>query len=255
MDALTKHFDHYVINARLKPIFFALMPLAITTLAWCPKAQELGGIILTFMITFGVMAFLSNLVSNFGNDLQVKLFETWGGAPTTALLRHRDNTLEVYSKMRYHNWLQLKVSGLVMPSSESEVVDPINADYVYTSAASFLREYTRDKTKFPMIYNDNVAYGFARNLLVLKPLGIGLNIATIFINIFILSFYFIRSELVWMDFVVNNISMIIFGFGAILSSLILLLAFAVGINEAYVYGRAVRYSKSLLAACDISNNI
>jgi hypothetical protein len=32
MDVLAKYFDHYVINARLKPAFFALMPIAITTL-------------------------------------------------------------------------------------------------------------------------------------------------------------------------------------------------------------------------------
>jgi hypothetical protein len=139
MEALEKYFDHYVINARLKPAFFSLMSIAITTLAWCPKAQQVGGIVLTFLITFGAMAFLSNLVSNLGNRLQEKLFEAWRGAPTTALLRHSDNTLDVHSKQRYHNWLQSKVPDLVMPSPDYEALHPINADYIYASATNFLR--------------------------------------------------------------------------------------------------------------------
>ena len=31
---------------------------------------------------------------------------------------------------------------------------------------------TRDSARFPLVHNDNIAYGFRRNLLGLKPLGI-----------------------------------------------------------------------------------
>jgi hypothetical protein len=111
MEALEKYFDHYVINARLKPAFFVLMPFAITTLAWCPRAQQVGGIILTYLMTFGVMAFLSNLVSNLGNQLQDKLFGIWGGAPTTTLLRCK--TASNFFHFRRRLFQSIKSVGVV----------------------------------------------------------------------------------------------------------------------------------------------
>jgi len=250
MEALEKYFDHYVINARLKPAFFVLMPFAITTLAWCPRAQQVGGIILTFLMTFGVMAFLSNLVSNLGNQLQDKLFGIWGGAPTTTLLRYSDNILDAYTKQRYHKWLESKLPELVMPCPETEAANPVGADHIYVSAANFLREYTRNKTKYPMVYSDNVAYGFARNLLVMRPIGIGVTIVSIFLNLVFLYVYFIKAGESLGNLIDNKISMVIFGSGAITVSFIILLIITLTINQTYVHGRAIRYAKSLLAVCE-----
>jgi hypothetical protein len=253
MEALEKYFDHYVINARLKPAFFVVLPFAITTLAWCPEAQQIGGAILAFLITFGVIAFLSNLVSNLGNQLQDKLFGIWGGAPTTALLRHSDNILDAYTKQRYHKWLESKLPGLMMPSPESEAANPISADNIYASAANFLREYTRNKTKYLMVYSDNVAYGFARNLLVMRPIGIGVALLSIFLNLIFLYVNFIKAEESLRNLIDHKISMVIFGSGAIAVSVILLLIITFTINQAYVQGRAIRYAKSLLAVCEERN--
>lgn len=248
MDVLDKYFDHYVINARLKPAFFVVMPLVVTTIAWCPEAQQLGGIILAFLITFGVMAFLSNLVSNLGNQLQERLFESWGGVPTTIILRHSDSTLDTHTKQRYHRWLESKVSGLIMPSPDAETDAAEVADGLYTSATNFLREYTRDKSKYPMVYGDNVAYGFARNLLVMKWIGIGVAIISIFLNVaFLFSKYSGQSLL---DFVNENMAMVLIGVGATGASIIITLVLVFALNEGYVYGRAIRYAKSLLAACE-----
>ena len=250
MEALEKYFDHYVINARLKPIFFALLPFAITTLVWCPKAENLSGVVLTFLITFGVMAFLSNLVSNQGNQLQNKLFDDWGGAPTTILLRHSDNILDIHTKRRYHKWLGSKLPELEMPSHENEVANPANADSVYTSAVFFLREYTRDKSNYPMIYGDNVAYGFARNLLAIRPIGIGVAFVSILLNtVFLYEFY---GEFLLWHTPSQNISKLFFGIGAIVVAITLIYVFYFVINSRYVYGRGIRYAKSLLAACEKS---
>jgi len=136
------------------------LPYNITTLAWCPEAQILGGIVLTLLITFGVMAFLSNLVSNKGYLLQVWLLETWGGPPTTLLLRHSDLTLDEHTTQRYHRWMRPRFRGL-KPTLESEAIDPGSADSCYVSATDYLQEYTRDKAKYPVVYSDSVAYGFA----------------------------------------------------------------------------------------------
>jgi hypothetical protein len=252
MEGLEKFFNHYIINARFKPALFVLMPIAITTLAWCPEAKKLGGFVLTFLITFGVMTFLSNQVSNLGNQLQDKLFEDWGGAPSTILLRHSDNILDVHTKQRYHKWLQSKLPDLIMPSLEDEARDPINADHIYASATNFLREHTRSKTKYPMIYSDNVAYGFARNLLVLRPIGIGVALVSIVLNLVLLSTCFNYYEQSLPTFVESHISMVVFGSLATIASGGLLFFYIFFINSTSVHGRAFRYAKSLLAVCEES---
>ncbi len=248
MDALEKYFDHYVINARLKPTFFVVMPLALTTLAWCPEAQQLGGIILAFLITFGVMAFLSNLVSNVGNKLQAELFDSWGGAPTTLLLRHSDPTLDDLTKQRYHRWLEAKIPGLKLPSVKEEGSDAVRSDQCYASAVNFLREYTRDKMKYPMVYADNVAYGFSRNLLVMRWIGTAFALLSAPLNLLFLYFSYEGSSL--KVFVGDNLAMVLFGSGAAIASVIILLVFTFTIHEGYVKDRAVRYAKSLLAVCE-----
>jgi len=248
MGVLEKYFDHYVINARLKPAFFVVMPFAITTLAWCPQAQQVGGVILTFLITFGVMAFLSNLVSNKGNQLQARLFQEWGGAPTTLLLRHRDTTLDIYTTQRYHRWIAARVPGLTFPSADVETDDPHCADSVYQSATNYLREYTRDKAKYPMVYHDNVAYGFARNLLATRSYGVCVALISIVLNGVFLYFSYAGQSV--REFVSDNTGMVLFGVGAAGASVILLLVFLFSLNETYVRERAVRYAKSLLATCE-----
>lgn len=248
MEGLEKYFDHYVINARLKPTFFVVMPFAITTLAWCPQAQQLAGIVLTFLITFGVMAFLSNLVSNKGNQLQTKLYKSWGGAPTTLLLRHSDPTLDTYTTNRYHRWIEAHIPGLILPSPQSEKESTADADSAYLSATNYLREYTRDKVKYPMIYSDLVAYGFARNLLAMRGYGIFVSLFSIGLNGAFMFFSYTGPTI--REFAANNLSMMLFSAGAALASLILLLIFTFSLNDGYVRERAFRYAKSLLATCE-----
>lgn len=135
-----------------------------------------------------------------------------------------------------------------MPSADTETSAPDTADNLYASATNFLREYTRDKSKYPMVYSDNVAYGFARNLLVMRWMGIGVAFTSIMVNlIFLYSNYAGQSLLKFLN---SNTAMVLFGMGATGASLILMLVFAFFLNEGYVYGRAIRYAKSLLAVCE-----
>lgn len=243
MEALAKYFDHYVINARIKPSFFVVLPIALTALAWSPEVQQVGGAILAFLIAFGVIGFLSNWVSNRGNDIQVRLFSKWGGAPTTLLLRHSDSTLDDYTTQRYHQKLEDRIDGLVLPSFQEELADPRNADARYASAINFLRENTRDKEKYPMIYTDNVAYGYARNVLALRSLGLVSAAVAVTVNLVLLNervVFFTPQQLF------HNWP----GIGALCGSAMFLFIFLFVVTERHVYWRAIRYAKSLLAACE-----
>lgn len=244
MDSLLKYFDHYIINARVAPAFFVVLPLALTVIAWIPASLHMAATILAVLVSFGVISFLSILISNQGNKLQDRLFQRWGGPPTNSLLRYSDNTLDPHTKLRYRECLQKQLPALNLPSEAGERENLSAADAVYASAVNYLREKTRNRQNYPMVYGDNVAYGFARNLLALRAVGVFTSIGSVLVNVVLLWAQWGDAGTTPMqaaDFV---------PFAALIISLIMTVLFCVVVNENFVEGRAVRYAKSLLASCE-----
>ncbi|MEW7994871.1 MAG: hypothetical protein AB2825_10430 [Candidatus Thiodiazotropha endolucinida] len=240
MKELEKYFDHYVISARIKPIFFVLLPVVLAVLITEPSVQTWGATILTFLVTFGVISFLSNTVSIAGNDAQTKLFEKWGGAPTTRFLRHSDTYLDEFTKKRYHSWLSKNIDGLTLPTPEDESQDKEKADKIYQSSANYLLEKTRDISKYHLLYKDLVNYGFVRNLFALRWWGVSSSLLAM--GIFSTDIGASISE------VFNNSLLPLLG---VIIAAIMLTIFIFVVDEGLVKSRAERYAKSLLACCDL----
>lgn len=166
------NLDTYNFRARLAPFLLVILPAAMAVSLWLPTESDawksLGGL--------GVGAALTFLMVQLGRDLgkakQVKLFAAWDGKPTTRMLRHRDRTLDPHSKARYHTKLGLLLPDAKIPSPRSETGNPRLADDVYESCVRHLLEATRDKRKYPLISESNIAYGFRRNFWGMKPAGI-----------------------------------------------------------------------------------
>lgn len=57
-----------------------------------------------------------------------------------------------------------------LPSAEEEAANPRAADEAYAGAGRRLRELTRKSQ--PLLLKENIAYGFHRNMVAMKPLGI-----------------------------------------------------------------------------------
>src|SRR5690606_14015952 len=66
-----------------------------------------------------------------------------------------------------------------MPSATAEAHDPGSADAAYDSCALYLRDRTRDKTAFPLVYAENVNYGFRRNLWGMKKAGVVISVCAL----------------------------------------------------------------------------
>jgi hypothetical protein len=101
--------------------------------------------------------------------LEESLVTKWGGMPTTIALRHRDKFLDSVSKQRYHTAIVSKL-GIAMPTAEEESADPDKADDTYIGATKRLRELTRSNKQ--LLLKENIAYGFHRNMVAMKPVGI-----------------------------------------------------------------------------------
>lgn len=179
-EVVSKVTDPYERPARLYPALLALLPLlALIMLLYGPKAKALTGAV-TVAVSCGGLYLTTNLCRELGKRLEEKLYRAWGGKPSTQLLRHRDPTIEAVTKRRYHAFLAGKIN-VPFPNKDQEASDPGAADDIYQSGVRWLLNHTRpeDGKKFDLIFKENVAYGFRRNALGVKPFGLLLSVASL----------------------------------------------------------------------------
>lgn len=163
-------FDEYGRNAQLKPGLVAFLPLTLSLVAWAGTGSPILKAIGTILATSGGTYALAMVARNKGRNLQKLLWDSWGGSPTTQLLRHNGTGNPVLREMR-HRYLE-KLLGRNFPTPEEESADPRNADAIYEAATRILINERRNKTKYPLIFRENVNYGFCRNLCALRGIGI-----------------------------------------------------------------------------------
>lgn len=163
--------DPYDRKARLWPALLALLPALVLVSSMYVPLASLAANAVTLAASSGALYLLSNVAREYGKRLENQLFQSWGGKPTTQILRHGDMHFDAVTKARFHSFLAAKL-GVHFPAAQAEAADPAKADDVYQSAGVWLLSQTRDTTKFALLFRENIAYGFRRNALGLKPLGI-----------------------------------------------------------------------------------
>ena len=167
------HFDTYDLYARVFPSYLAIAPVVLTLAAVLPDGLnlQLGG---AAAVVFIPLAFLAGQVTaDLGKRLEKRLWLKWGGAPTTRFLRHANSEFNQTTKRRIHE--KLRSLGLYIPLAEEEKSHPQEADGYYESCVAELIRQTRDRNRFPHVFRELTAYGFRRNLLGLKPIGLPLS--------------------------------------------------------------------------------
>ncbi len=174
-DIVSKVTDPYDRQARLYPALLCLLPLlALIALLYAPDVSALTGVV-TLAVSCGGLFLMTNICREVGKRLEERLFLEWGGKPTTQLLRHRDGVIDSVSKRRYHAFLAARISTL-FPDAEQERLDPSKADEAYQSGARWLLDHTRPDMgkQFDLLFRDNIAFGFRRNALGVRPLAIAI---------------------------------------------------------------------------------
>jgi len=172
--------DRYDRNARVKPALLALLPALVVIAVWYPATwTALTGLVALISVC-GAIFLLSRLARYLGRKVQDALIRKAGALETTVILRHADATISAETKRRYHDFL--RKSGLRMPTVEEEQRNPQAADDCYRAAADWLREKTRDEKKFSLLKGELTDFGFRRNLLGLKPIGVAITILALIAN-------------------------------------------------------------------------
>lgn len=161
--------DPYERKARVTPGLLVALPLLVPLLCvYGPKHPVLTSVV-GLLGGCGAIYALASVARGRGKSLEETLVKGWGGMPTTIALRHRDAFLDSISKERYHAAIVAKL-GIAMPTAQEETANPAKADDIYVGATKRLRELTRGDKQ--LLLKENIAYGFHRNMLAMKPVGI-----------------------------------------------------------------------------------
>lgn len=161
--------DSYERKARVVPGLLVALPILVPLLCvYGAKHPVLTGVI-GLLSGCGAIYALASVARGRGKILEETLIAKWGGMPTTIALRHHDKFLDSVSKQRYHTAITAKL-GIAMPTAEEESANPGKADEIYVGATKRLRELTRSNKQ--LLLKENIAYGFHRNMLAMKPVGI-----------------------------------------------------------------------------------
>lgn len=248
-----KLFDQYNRRARLYPALLVLFPTALMVACWFPNViTDVNG--KSFILLFGSMGglyLLASLSRVAGRKAEKRLLNKWGGWPTTILLRHRDSHLVAATKKRYHDFLKQNVPGIVFPTTEEEDENPAYADEIYVSAIEWLKEKRRGKDHY-LVLEENIEYGFRRNMLGLKWIAVVLCFAAILISVGVAfpdeQSLDLKQLIDQLLLVPSSLSVAVVA--ALIVNLVALFFWSFYVTDEWVREAGDQYARALLATCE-----
>jgi hypothetical protein len=161
--------DPYERKARVTPGLLVSLPILVPLVCvYGPKQPTLTAVF-GLLGGCGAIYALASISRGRGKKLEEDLVSKWGGLPSTLALRHRDKFFDRITKQRYHADISSKL-GISMPTADQEAANPAAADEAYVGATRRLRELTRGDKQ--LLLKENIAYGFHRNMLAMKGVGL-----------------------------------------------------------------------------------
>jgi hypothetical protein len=165
--------DTYDLQARHAPFVFAILPVALVIIILVPGLSEMkftaGSIAGLLMAATPLVA--ARFARAAGRARQNTLYHGWGGMPTTAMLRYRDERLSTHTKNVYRERLRRLGSNFLIPTEQDEQLDPLAADSKIAAAIDEIRRRAKERG-IKAVHRENINYGAARNAYGLKPFGL-----------------------------------------------------------------------------------
>lgn len=161
--------NRYQVQARVYPGL--LMALPILALAAATVPRSLVAALTSTLAASGVLFLTTNIVRSRGLKAEARLIQQWGGFPTTRSLRHADSADDVRFSRRRRKLEN--VYGERLPDVDYETSEPERSDSIYVAAIrALISRFDGIRERFPRVEDENINYGFRRNLLGMKPYGI-----------------------------------------------------------------------------------
>ena len=164
-------FNRYTLRARVYPGLLALSPVLVSGILLFPEAYTGLSALGSLLIAMGALYLVSHVVRRVGKSREPVLWKGWGGKPTSVKLRWRTVQPTDVRDLNRSRVTRL-ASDVRLASRVQEQADPTAADRSYDAAVAVLREATRDRNRYPLVFAENVSYGFRRNSWAVRPLGV-----------------------------------------------------------------------------------
>jgi len=178
------NFDRYDRNARLQPALLVLLPAFLMIGIWYPAARTGSGWVASVLVACGATFMLAQATRRRGRAVEQAWGDRIGRRHSARLLSFEDHTLSLSYKERIADWISRHGPGL--PTHEEERLNPRSAEDRRLTAVKWLLEATRADAAGSMLLAENVSYGFWRNMLGLRPIGITVGVASIVCDAFLL---------------------------------------------------------------------
>jgi len=168
--------DDYERRARLVPGLLAILPLivlfAVLGLRRIPAATYVTG---TLALAGVGPVLIAGAVRSFGRATEQWLWDSWGGPPTTAWLRLDAPSDDEAQQLLWRTAVET-ASGVALLTLRTERRDRAKADNAIKLATKRVRDRTRDKEKFALLFNENRNYGYERNIYGLRWAARGISL-------------------------------------------------------------------------------
>lgn len=231
--------DRYSRWARLAPALVALFPAVSTVAVWSPALYDFAIGISAMGTACGITFLLAHIARYLGRKTEPKLYCQWGGKPTSQWLLRSDRNLDEQTKARYRKLLEERVDGWEAPSQADEETGREGAMATYDSAVRWLRDRTRDRQQFDLVFAENVSYGFRRNLYGLRWIGRLVALLCVLVNGGLCH----RAS-------VTGDAISVLGLASLSFSVIMTVVWFAAVRQRWVRDAADGYARALLAACD-----
>jgi hypothetical protein len=190
--------DKYTRTARIYPMLIFYLPVAIIALVFSLHFEKISHLLISLGLTSAFSYMMAQRGRDGGKTKEKMLWASWGGCPSIQLFRWSNAEININTKKRYHLKMQSLCRVDNFPNPMVEASDPEAADGVYQAWTKYLISKTRDTKKYALLFNENMSYGFRRNLWGLKPYAITL--LTLIMGITYGYFYWISKKFDPRDF-------------------------------------------------------
>lgn len=219
--------DAYNIRVRLSASIILLAPIAVTVFMCFNEV--------TTLVSSSIIVSVLLALTNYIPLLQRKISKNKTPPPNYAaqLLSWDDDTIDSTTKSRLHRKLS-KIDDSFMALNYPEKREEFNS--CCNSAIAYLRSRTRENH---LVQEENINYGFCKNLLANKPIGIALCLCCLcFIAI-------------WSWYMYKRIfSLPLQLYFAVFFNLALLLFWVFGVTESFLEIAGKNYAKTLIFSID-----
>lgn len=178
MKQLIELIDIYNLRARVFPSVLVVIPIVLAFVSVFPvHYQGLVGAV-SGGAAFIAIWLLADYVRDAGQNTQVQLYKRWGGKPSLTILGHGQKIVSADALARCHKKLRELDSALSIPSNlQEEAAQGEKALETYKSCNELLLQHTQDKTKFNLLFEENIRYGFRRNSHAMRLVGLILSVS------------------------------------------------------------------------------